>query len=263
MLCFGSKRVSGRLRSEQTWVRPTCHRQRLSVKPAGLVQSWFSTSWFSCPADASSWSGISGQQDNVYSFAYSSRVFPALYCSIRPWKRYSMQRNKITLNRTQKLGWDWGKKEREDKEEAGLGQRRNGEEAPWKQKVKVAQNCKTRREMREEENPLTLSKPMVSCSDGAEYRWSEGSMSWSTADKERRATVGQWLPVDFHVTADYKELTQKKNQKNRKNNGHDEGGHTEGGTVWRRRPQANRSKDMQSGKVSGVKRKKKQTREGK
>lgn len=38
-------------------------------------------------------------------------------------------------------------------------------------------------------NAHTLSKPMVSCREGAEYRWSEGSMSWSTAKKERRATL--------------------------------------------------------------------------
>lgn len=59
--------VSDALRSfEQTWVQPTCRRQPLSLKRAGPVHSWFSTSWFFCPADASNWSGKSAQQDGKH-----------------------------------------------------------------------------------------------------------------------------------------------------------------------------------------------------
>lgn len=37
---------------------------------------------------------------------------------------------------------------------------------------------------------LTLSKPIVSCGDGGEYRCSEGSMLWATIDRERTEAKG-------------------------------------------------------------------------
>lgn len=117
---LGASRLSGHLRFMWWWVQPTCRQLRLSAMSAGPVQPLFSTSWFSCPADALSWSGKSGHLDDkekkqahVYLsktnnpltklivFAYSWSFFSLLRVSL------FMQRNNVKLNWTQKLGEEW------------------------------------------------------------------------------------------------------------------------------------------------------------
>lgn len=63
--------------------------------------------------------------------------------------------------------------------------------------------CKyTEKQKSSAQSLLTLSKPIVSCRDGGEYRCSEVSMSWSTVHTERRAGLKNdflWIFVVYSV----------------------------------------------------------------
>ncbi len=74
-----------------------------------------------------------------------------------------------------------GAKEEEEKH----GNMRKEEEILQKQEVGLGDKQLMDR-VTEAHSKLTSSKPIVSCGDGGEYRCSEGSMSCSTVDRERK-----------------------------------------------------------------------------